>query len=299
MMGLLLKFIAFFMLLPSSQIKFVFQLLLTLVLFAANSLFCRFALASGEIAAAEFTTLRLISGAMMLWVLSVFLTLTPSLKDQSSGHWGGALALLVYAAGFSFAYVQLDAGVGALMLFALVQLTLFLLNFRQGHVANGFELSGMALAMAGLAYLLLPNADSPSLPAALLMTFAGIAWGIYTWLGKGAKQPMLMTRQNFSRAALLSLILLPWFDWNGSLSLNGVILACLSGALASGLGYSLWYLLLPRISATQAGLYQLSVPVITAALGVILLDESWSWALTISSVLVLGGIAIAMLKRTA
>ncbi|MCE0557115.1 MULTISPECIES: DMT family transporter [unclassified Motilimonas] len=281
---------------PSSiQIKFLLQLLLTLTLFAANSIFCRFALASGEIAAAEFTVLRLISGAFTLWGLSfLFASLG---KEQASGSWGGAVALLFYAAGFSFAYVQLDAGVGALILFALVQLTLFLINFRQGYIANLFELAGMLLAMVGLAYLLLPSSSAPSLSAALLMALAGIAWGVYTWLGKGVKHPVVMTRQNFSRAALLSLSLLPWFNWTEMLSINGMVLACLSGGLASGLGYTLWYLLLPSIPAAQAGLYQLSVPIITAILGIVLLDESWTLPLTISSLLVIGGIAIAMLKR--
>ncbi|MCE2595078.1 DMT family transporter [Motilimonas cestriensis] len=283
---------------PSSiQTKFLLQLVLTLTLFAANSIFCRFALASGDLAAAEFTVLRLVFGAFTLWGISFFLASSSLSKEQVVGSWGGAVALLLYAAGFSFAYIQLDAGVGALILFALVQLTLFVINFRQGHIANSFELAGMLLAMVGLAYLLLPSSSAPSLFAALLMALAGVAWGVYTWLGKGARQPVLMTRQNFSRAALLSLALLPWFNWSNGLSVNGIILACLSGGLASGLGYTLWYLLLPSISATQAGLYQLSVPIITAVLGVVLLGESWTLSLTISSLLVIGGIAIAMLKR--
>ncbi|MFO6423803.1 DMT family transporter [Motilimonas sp. KMU-193] len=282
------------------SLSFWLKLGLTLLLFAANSIFCRLALAENLIAAGEFTVIRLSSGAITLVIL-VWLSQAkaqPQQAGQVRVSWWGAIFLLVYAAGFSFAYLSLGAGLGALILFAWVQITLFVASVVTGVKPTIGQWLGMLLALLGLSVLFLPGSAWPELSAAALMTAAGIAWGAYTLLGKqsGQGNVVWLSRQHFGRAALLSLLLVPWFNWSQPVSGVGILLACLSGVVASALGYALWYSLLTKLTAVQAGLYQLTVPIIASILGVVLLSEAWSWSLTLASAMVLGGIAMAMVS---
>lgn len=214
-----------------------------------------------------------------------------------AGNWPGALALFTYAAAFSFAYLQLDTGVGALLLFGAVQLSMLLWGLLRGERLGLGASLGTALATAGLLALLLPGASAPPLLAALLMLLAGVAWGAYSLLGRGQGDPLAVTTGNFLRAAplavLLALVLLSQLNWDGP----GLFYAVLSGALTSGVGYAIWYSALPGLRASQAATVQLSVPILAALGGSLLLSESLSLRLTLSAVAVLGGIALVLGSR--
>ncbi|XXF09675.1 DMT family transporter [Pseudomonas sp. D2-3] len=261
--------------------------------FAGNSLLCRLALKTTGIDPATFTSLRLFSGALILALLL-------RLRHRSAamaGSWPGAAALFAYAAAFSFAYVNLDAGVGALLLFGAVQISMLLWGWRQGERPGSMSLAGLLLAFAGLLALLLPGASAPPLAGSLLMLIAGIAWGAYSLLGRTANDALAATTGNFVRsmpmAALLSLVLLHSASWDPS----GVLYALASGALASGLGYAIWYKAIANLRAIQAATVQLSVPIITALAGALLLGEALSLRLGLSSLAVLGGIALVLCAR--
>ncbi len=250
---------------------------LALVGFAANSLLCRAALAGGEarsIDAASFTLVRLASGALVLALL-VRVRAGPG-GGRGHGSWAGALALFAYAAGFSLAYVRIGAGVGALLLFGCVQLTMLAAGLARGERPRALEWVGLAVALVGLGGLTLPGASAPAAGGALLMAGAGVAWGLYSLRGRGSTDPLAATAGNFLRsvplALLLSLLAL-LFARTPHASGEGLALAAASGALASGLGYSLWYAALPSLSATRAAIVQLSVPVLAAAGAVLLLRE--------------------------
>lgn len=266
---------------------------LAMLAFAGNSLLCRIALKQTGIDAASFTTLRLISGALMLGLL-VRLNRRPS---AAGGNWPSALALFVYAAGFSFAYVRLSAATGALLLFAAVQATMITYGVWKGERLLRLQLVGFMLALGGLVGLMLPGLAAPPLGSALLMLGAGAAWGIYSLRGKGAGDPTAVTAGNFLRsvpiAAALSLLMLN----NISLDQAGMAYAVLSGALASGIGYALWYRVLPAMKATHAATVQLSVPVIAALGGVVVLGESISVRMMLASIAILGGIALVILEK--
>lgn len=261
--------------------------------FAGNSLLCRLALKTTEIDPATFTSLRLASGALMLALL---LRMRHG-STAMAGSWRGAMALFVYAAAFSFAYVSLDAGVGALLLFGAVQISMVLWGWRQGERPGPMSLAGLLLAFAGLLALLLPGASAPPLPGSLLMLVAGIAWGAYSLLGRSASDALAATTGNFVRSlpltALLSLALLQTLEWD----VSGVLYALASGALASGLGYAIWYMAIVDLKAIQAATVQLSVPIITALAGGLLLGEALSLRLGLSSLAVLGGIALVLAAR--
>ncbi|PPV36942.1 EamA family transporter [Ectopseudomonas oleovorans] len=266
---------------------------LAMLAFAGNSLLCRLALRETEIDAASFTAIRLLSGALTLWLL---LKLRQT-GQPIAGNWPGALALFTYAAAFSFAYLQLDTGVGALLLFGAVQLSMLLWGLLRGERLGLGASLGTALAMAGLLALLLPGASAPPLLAALLMLLAGVAWGAYSLLGRGQGDPLAVTTGNFLRAAplavLLALVLLSQLNWDGP----GLFYAVLSGALTSGVGYAIWYSALPGLRASQAATVQLSVPILAALGGSLLLSEALSLRLTLSAVAVLGGIALVLGSR--
>jgi drug/metabolite transporter (DMT)-like permease len=266
---------------------------LAMLAFAGNSLLCRLALRETDIDAASFTAIRLLAGALTLWLL---LKLRQA-RQPVAGNWPGALALFTYAAAFSFAYLQLDTGIGALLLFGAVQLSMLLWGLLRGERLGLVASLGTALATAGLLALLLPGASAPPLPAALLMLLAGIAWGAYSLLGRGQGDPLAVTAGNFLRAAplavLLALVLLPKLDWDGP----GLFYAVLSGALTSGVGYAIWYSALPGLRASQAATVQLSVPILAALGGSLLLNEALSLRLTLSAVAVLGGIALVLGAR--
>ncbi len=271
--------------------------------FAGNSLLCRLALRDTHIDAASFTTVRLLSGAITLWVL---VGLRPGVshraepaREGSAGNWRSALALFAYAVFFSYAYVQLSAATGALLLFGAVQVTMIGRGLWLGERPHPVQTAGYLIAVAGLVGMLLPGLSAPPLLGALLMLASGAAWGIYSIRAKGARDPVRANAGNFLRAALccvpLYLAALPWASHDA----EGVLYAVLSGAIASALGYAIWYVALRGLTVTTAGLVQLSVPVIAAAGGVALLGEAVTWRLVVASVAVLGGVAVGIGYRRA
>ena len=253
------------------------------------------ALGAGEIDAAAFTLLRLFAGAVMLAAISVAMG-----KPQNvgrGGHWASAFFLFAYAVCFSFAYLGLTTGTGALILFGSVQMTMIAAALAKGDRPGTLELLGVAAAFAGLVYLVLPGLSAPPLSNALLMAAAGAAWGFYTLRGKQSKDPLAETTGNFVRAVPMMVIAAVPFVGSLQLSARGVVLAVLSGALESGVGYSVWYAALKYHTATRAAVLQLSVPVIAAIGGILLLAESASFRSLIASLLILGGIAFSILTR--
>jgi len=264
---------------------------LALVAFAANSLLCRAALAHTPIDAASFTTVRLLSGAVVLWCLA---WLRGGVR-MGSGNWPSALALFAYAAGFSFSYVHLTAAVGALLLFGAVQTTMIGFGLCSGERMRALQIAGLVLACAGLVGLLLPGLSAPPLAGALLMLGAGIAWGIYSVRGKRVGDPLQVTSGNFLRAAPMALVLSLLLSRRISLDPTGAGYAVLSGALASGVGYAIWYTALPFLKSTTAATVQLSVPIIAATGGVFFLGEPLTLRLVIASVAIIGGIALVIL----
>jgi len=261
--------------------------------FAGNSLLCRLALVDTAIDAASFTAIRLLSGAAMLWLL-LFSSKTRSTRH---GNWISALALFAYAAGFSFAYLSLPAGTGALLLFGAVQATMIGYGLWSGERLSGWQFVGLALACAGLIGLLLPGLSAPPLLGSLLMLGAGVAWGIYSLRGKGADRPLEVTAGNFLLAVPFTVALSLAMATDFSLDMAGLWYAVASGALASGIGYAVWYMVLPALKATHAATVQLSVPVIAALGGVLFLAEPITPRLAIASVAILGGIALVILER--
>ena len=266
---------------------------LAMFAFAGNSLLCRAALKHTSIDAASFTTIRLISGALMLWLV----VRVRSGTHSGSGNWLSAFALFVYAAGFSFAYVSLPAATGALLLFGAVQATMIVHGIWAGERMQKLQLLGLVLALAGLVGLLLPGLSAPPVIGSLLMLGAGVAWGVYSLRGRGAGDPTRVTAGNFLRAvpiaAALSVIM---FD-RISLDSAGFWYAVASGALASGIGYAIWYTALPALKAAKAATVQLSVPVIAALGGIVLLGEPLTLRLVLSSAAILGGIALVILEK--
>ena len=263
---------------------------LAMLAFAGNSLLCRLALKHTGIDASSFTIIRLISGALALWLL---VRLRPGTAD-GRGSWASALALFVYAAGFSFAYVSLPAATGALLLFGAVQATMIGVGLWRGERLRGGQLIGLMLALAGLVGLLLPGLSAPPLLGALLMLGAGVAWGVYSLRGKGAGDPTRVTAGNFARtlplAAVLGLLSLSHI----TLDVAGMAYAVASGALSSGMGYAIWYTALPGLKATQAATIQLSVPVLAATGGIVLLGEPLTLRLLLATLAILGGIALVI-----
>lgn len=267
--------------------------LLTLVAFAGNSLLCRLALRHSGMDAASFTTIRLVSGAVILWLIA-----RGKPRDTAGqGSWSAALALFAYAAAFSFAYLNLTVATGALLLFGAVQGTMIGYGIRKGERLSWLKATGIILAILGLVGLLLPGLSAPPPGASALMLAAGIAWGIYTLLGRKAGDPVKVTAGNFLRAApmalALSLLTLPY----ATLDQAGIGYALASGALASGIGYVLWYTVLPQIKTSTAATLQLSVPVIAAAGGILFLGEPITIRLLLASATVLGGIALVVLTK--
>ncbi|MBO1923579.1 DMT family transporter [Thiomicrorhabdus sp. 6S3-12] len=275
---------------------------LAMIAFAANSLFCRIALTETMIDAASFTTIRLVSGAVTLFILWQLLNyrrkISPSVeKTKLGGNSWSALALFVYAAGFSFAYIELSAATGALLLFGAVQLTMIGYGLYKGERLNVVQLVALALAVIGMLVLLLPGASSPSLSGAVLMTVAGIAWGIYSLRGRNAQNAHHDTSGNFIRSVPLAVLLsLLWIE-SSRLDQTGVVLAIASGALASGIGYAVWYAVVPFLSAASAAILQLSVPPLTALGAVLFLDESITLRLAVASVTILGGVALFIVSK--
>jgi drug/metabolite transporter (DMT)-like permease len=307
--------------------------LLAMIAFASNSLLCRLALKQTSIDAASFTFIRIFAGAAALWLimkgrrrLIVDRTRSPlsdsheggsfsenvaqvsNLRSDANGkletctlrhagNWLSALALFAYAAAFSFAYKTLSAGTGALLLFGAVQATMILWGFSKGEQLHARQLAGLALALTGLVVLVFPGLSAPPLIGAMLMLGAGVAWGVYSLRGKQSANPVAATAGNFLRAvplaAALSILLLPW----AQLDRAGIGYAILSGAVASGLGYVIWYMALSGLKAASAATVQLSVPVLAAAGGILLLHEPLTLRYFLASIAVLGGIALVVLEK--
>ena len=301
--------------------------LVTMTAFAGNSLLCRLALKQTSIDAASFTFIRIISGAIALWFIVKFrkrlmvdrttsplverspnsppVTRLPRRSLAKAGHsslpqagnWPSALALFAYAAAFSFAYISLSAGTGALLLFGAVQATMIIWGLRQGEQLRARQWVGLAFALGGLVALLFPGLSAPPLGGSILMLSAGIAWGIYSLRGQASGDPISETAGNFLRAvplaAVLSVAFLPW----ASLDRAGIGFAILSGTIASGVGYAIWYTALPGLKAASAATVQLSVPVLAAAGGILFLGESITLRLLLASLAVLGGIALVVIEK--
>lgn len=275
--------------------KPAFYTIFALVCFAFNSILCRLALKSDETDAPGFTVVRLVSGAVVLFILFSFF----GRKDQEKGgaNWLSAFFLFAYAICFSFAYLGLTTATGALVLFGSVQLTMIVSALFKGERPHLPEWLGLVLAFGGLVYLVLPGLEAPPLLSAALMILAGIAWGFYTLRGRGSANPLADTAGNFARSVPFVLLAALPFYAQVHLSTKGVLLAVLSGAVASGIGYAVWYTALRFHTATRAAVLQLSVPAIAAAGGVLFLAESLSPRLIVASVLILGGIGLVIFGK--
>jgi drug/metabolite transporter (DMT)-like permease len=275
--------------------------LVAMIAFAGNSLLCRLALKQTTIDAASFTFIRIFSGATALWLIiktrrKLMVDRTASLSLRQAGNWPSALALFAYAAAFSFAYNTLSAGTGALLLFGAVQATMILWGLRKGEWLRARQLVGLAVAMSGLVVLLFPGLSAPPFGGSMLMLGAGMAWGIYSLRGKAEKNPASATAGNFLRAvplaAIISIILFPWTR----LDRAGIGYAVLSGAIASGVGYVIWYTALPDLKSASAATVQLSVPVLAATGGILLLGEPITLRFLFASIAVLGGVALVVVS---
>ena len=260
--------------------------MLALIAFAANSLLCRAALKSASVDPATFTTIRLVSGALMLWLLMR----ARRGASPGSGNWLSAGALFAYAAAFSFAYITLSAATGALLLFGAVQATMIGRGLCNGERLGKVQLAGLLLALAGVLTLLLPDAATPALLPSLLMLGAGVAWGIYSLRGKGAGDPLSVTAGNFMRAVPMTVFLNLCSGRHVHLDTAGLAYAVLSGALASGAGYAVWYAVLPSLKASTASIAQLGVPIIAAAAAIVFLGEPLTVRFASAALAVLGGI---------
>ena len=273
--------------------KVVLLTVVTMMAFAANSLLCRMALRGAHIDAANFTLIRLASGALILWLI----VRLRGDRISEHGSWPSAFALFLYAAAFSFAYLTLPAATGSLLLFGAVQATMIGYGLWRGERFSIVQFAGLMLACMGLIGLMLPGLSAPPLDGAILMLVAGVAWGVYSLRGRGIGNATASTAGNFSRAlpfvAVLSLLMLS----RSSLDAFGIGYAVASGALASGLGYAVWYSVLPALRATTAATVQLSVPVIAALAGGLLLDEAITLRLVLAAIAVLGGITLVITGR--
>ncbi|MGO2012810.1 MAG: DMT family transporter [Pseudoalteromonas sp.] len=275
---------------------------LALVAFAANSLLCRMALAQGYIDAWNFTAIRLLSAAVCLAVIllvrakKVPVAVAHSQSDR--GSWFSSISLVVYALCFSIAYVELDTGTGALILFCAVQLTMIGWGIVNKERLSTLQWTAFIIALLGFIYLMLPSAAVPSFIPAMLMSVSGVAWGIYSIRGKVCDSPLRTTSFNFFRSLLiLPLLLIIGFSSIEQLNWQGILLACASGALASGVGYSIWYIALPLLKSSQAAIVQLCVPVLAALAGVLFLGEQLTMRFVIASVVILGAVLVFLLAK--
>jgi drug/metabolite transporter (DMT)-like permease len=295
---------------PVSTARIFILTLLAMIAFASNSLLCRAALKGSSCDPATFTLARIFAGAVALWLImsarriaitdtqatpgfSTSARLTRHLLLQN-GNWISAAALFAYAAGFSFAYASLSAGTGALLLFGAVQATMILWGLHKGERLSTLQIAGFVIAVTGLVVLVFPGLSAPPLAGSVLMAGAGIAWGIYSLRGKGEQNPASVTTGNFLRAvpfaAALSIIFAPWMH----VHLSGITYAIVSGAVTSGLGYVIWYSALPGLKAVSAATVQLSVPVLAATGGILLLREPITLRYLLACLAVLGGIALVV-----
>ena len=267
--------------------------------FAGNSLLCRWALKDTAIDAASFTSIRIASGALALWIIFRLRNSIHSTNSAASGNWASALALFTYAAAFSYAYVNLTTGTGALLLFAAVQLTMMLYAFWTGERFDIQQNLGLIMAIAGIVWLLLPNVSAPHLTDALLMLTAGVAWAIYSLRGKKATDAISVTTGNFMLATVFTLGLSLTLITKVSMDAMGMLLAVTSGAITSGVGYVIWYAALQRLTISNAAVVQLSVPIIAAIGGAIFLNDVITPRLIIASIATLSGVGLVLMAQGA
>lgn len=276
-------------------IKTAFFTSLALIAFAANSVLGRLALKENSIDPSSFTAVRLLSGAVVLLIIISINRRKSNLSTK--GSWSASLMLFIYAITFSFAYLSLDTGTGALILFAAVQITMILLSLIAGTRLYLVEWVGVSTAFTGFVYLILPGLTTPSPGGFILMTISGVAWGLYTLKGRDSKSPLMDTAYNFYRTIPLVCILLIITFKTAHYSLEGLLLALLSGGITSGLGYTIWYIALGGLSATPAAVLQLLVPVIAAVGGILFVSEAVTIRLIISATMILGGILMVLLGQ--
>ncbi|HYR67432.1 MAG TPA: DMT family transporter [Reyranella sp.] len=281
------------MIVPTTTLRTALLTALAMLAFASNSLLCRIALRDTAIDAATFTAIRLASGALIL----VLILRSRGVRPFTGGSWPMAAMLSAYAAFFSFAYRDLTAATGAVLLFGAIQLTMMGYGLWTGERLGGLSLVGLTITLAGLVGLLLPGLAAPPPLAAVLMLSAGVAWGVYSLLGRGAGEPIAATGGNFLRSVPFAALLALSAAGRETADLTGTLYAVLSGAVTSGLGYVLWYAALPALRPTSAATIQLSVPAIAAIGGVVLLAEPITMRLLLASVAILGGIALTIYRK--
>jgi drug/metabolite transporter (DMT)-like permease len=265
-----------------------------MIAFAANSLLCRLALGQDQIDAASFTSIRVTAGVVTLCLILLARSNRLALTRL---NWTSVLGLAAYMVFFSFAYISLNAGAGALILFGAVQITMFAVALRSGEHFAPLQWAGLTLAVAGLVYLVSPGLTAPDPLGAVLMAMAGMSWGVYSLVGRGAADPLAATTTNFVFTLPIVLVVSALTLGSASLSVNGVVLAVVSGAIASGCGYVIWYAALRGLTATRAAVVQLSVPVIAALGAAALLAEPITLRLVLASAATLGGVAIVLSQR--
>lgn len=265
-----------------------------MIAFASNSLLCRLALKQTGIDAASFTFIRIVSGAVVLWLI---VKTRKGVRATRGGNWLSALALFAYAAAFSFAYLSLSAGTGALLLFGAVQATMILWGLRQGERLHALQVAGLTIAVSGLVVLVFPGLSAPPLGGSILMLGAGAAWGVYSLRGKAAGDPTGATAGNFLRAVPFATALSVMLLASVRVDRAGIGYAVVSGAITSGLGYVIWYSALPGLKAASAATVQLSVPVLAAAGGILLLGEPLTLRFLFAAITVLSGIALVVLGK--
>ncbi|MCR9078344.1 MAG: DMT family transporter [Hyphomonadaceae bacterium] len=265
---------------------------LVMIAFAANSVLGRLGLIGTEIGAGSFALVRLASGAAILVLIC-------SMQGKrAAGSWAGGVALLAYAGFFSYAYIALSAGMGAIILFAMVQITMLGWGLLRGERLSVVQWAGFSMAVAALIWLVSPSLEAPPLWAAASMALAGIGWGAYSLLGRGSTDPTAATTGNFLRASLLALPILATALWRMPEPIpptDGLLIAVVSGAITSGLGYVIWYQVVKQISASRAGIAQLTVPAIAAIGGVLFLSEPITLRFALSTAAILGGVGLAVL----
>lgn len=281
-----------------SFVRLMSLTLITMLCFAGNSVFCRLALRQTTIDPASFTSVRLISGALVLALIVYgrqrFWRTRVIRSAGLGGNWISALALFVYASALSFSYADMSTGIGALLLFGAVQATMILTGLWRGERLNGQQTAGLVLALGGVVAILSPGLDAPPLVSALIMLTSGVSWGVYSLRGRGVADPTGDTAGNFLRATPMSVLLSALFLAHQHLDSQGVLYAVLSGALTSGLGYAIWYAVLPKLTRTRAAAVQLSVPVLASLAGALFVREPITLGLMLTSTAVLGGIAMVV-----
>lgn len=268
----------------------------SMLAFAANSILARLALAAHSIDPLAYTGIRLTSGALVLVAITHLHARRSDHKcSRKGGSWSGALALLLYAITFSVAYVMIGAGPGALVLFASVQIGMLAWAVIKGDRLRSLEWLGIGIAFAGLVYLVSPGLAAPRIPGVLLMAIAGVSWGAYSLIGRGSRSPLADSAGNFVRCAPVGVVLIFAGFWSFQPSWQGLVYALASGMIASGLGYIIWYSVLPELSRVRAAFVQLTVPAIATAGGVAFLGEPLTLRLTVAMVAIIGGVALGLL----